>query len=85
MGKLVPPRLAGADWVDRKRLDDLATPVLIHDSVEAKGEQTLSKQQQSAILLFPLSYVPITVGGRLDEVVEKRRLANNIALLAVGF
>jgi hypothetical protein len=80
------------DWVDVTRLDELAGPALIHDRVEYveyKGEQTLSKKQQSAILRFPLSFVPITVPvtgfDYLAEVVDKRWLAEEIALRTVGF
>jgi hypothetical protein len=80
------------DWVNATRLDDLAEPALIHDRVEYveyKGEQTLSKKQQSAILRFPLSFVPITVPvtvfDHLAAVVDKRQLAKEIALRAVGF
>jgi hypothetical protein len=80
-----PMRPPENDWVDATRLDELATPALIHDRVESKGEQTLSKKQQRAILLFPLSFVPITVYDRLDEVVDKSWLAEEIALWAVGF
>jgi hypothetical protein len=76
--------LQQTDLVDPKRLDEFAAPALIHDCVEAKGEQTLSKQQQRAILAFPLSYVPITDRGRIDEIVDQGRLAKKIALSAVG-
>jgi hypothetical protein len=79
-----PGRAGQTDRVNPRRLDELATPALIHDRVETKGEQTLSKQQQRAILVFPLSYVPITDRGRLDGIVDKRRLAEKIALSAVG-
>ena len=70
--------------VDPRRLDELAGIALIHDRVETKGEQTLSKQQQRAILLFPLSYVPITNCGHLDKVLDKRLLTEKIALSTVG-
>jgi hypothetical protein len=83
-----PPQ--GNDWVvDAARLDELAGPALIHDRVESKGEQTLSKKQQSAILRFPLNFVPITVPVKgfdsLVAVVDKRCLAEEIARRTVGF
>lgn len=43
----------------------------------------MSKKQERAILAFPLSYVPITERGRLTDVVDKRRLAEKIAVSAV--
>lgn len=73
------------DWVDATRLNKLAAPALIHDRVESRGEQILSKQQQRAILLFPLNFVPITVYGQLDAVVDKKWLTAEIALRTVGF
>jgi hypothetical protein len=79
-----PDRSRETDRVDPRRLDELAGIALIHDRVETKGEQTLSKQQQRAILLFPLSYVPITKCGHLDKVVDKRLLTEKIALSTVG-
>jgi hypothetical protein len=79
------PNPPNPDWVGVTRLDELAGPALIHDLVEYKGEQTLSKKQQSAILRFPLNFVPITVRDRLDEVVDKRWLAEEIARRTVGF
>ena len=73
-----------SDRVGPRKLDELAAGALIHDCVEIKGKQTLSKQQQRAILLFPLSYVPITNCGHLDKVVDQRLLAEKIALSTVG-
>ena len=73
------------DWVDATRLNKLAAPALIHDRVESRGEQILSKQQQRAILLFPLNFVPITVYGQLDAMIDKKWLTAEIALRTVGF
>jgi hypothetical protein len=73
------------DWVDATRLNKLAKSALIHDRVESRGEQTLSKKQQRAILLFPLNFVPITVNDQFDVVVDKKWLTAEIALRTVGF
>jgi hypothetical protein len=72
------------DRVDPMRLYALAGQALITASVEGSGEQSLSKEKQREILAFPLSYVPITYRGRLDEVVDKGQLAEKIASSAVG-
>ena len=77
-----PPDPAN-DRVDAAQLHRLAGPALIADSVESEGERTMSKMQEREILAFPLSYVPITERGRLTDVVDKRRLAEKIAISAV--
>jgi hypothetical protein len=69
--------------VDAPGLHTLAGPTLIAESVEYEGDRIMSKEQQRSILVFPLSYVAITVRGRLTDVVDKRRLADKIALSTV--
>ena len=77
------PRDPPDDRVDAARLHTLAGAALIDESVEPEGDRIMPKKQQRAILAFPLSYVPITERGRLTDVVDKRRLAEKIAISAV--
>jgi hypothetical protein len=75
---------AGEERVDRDTLQELAGRALITESVLSEGEQTLSSRQQRAVLAFPLRYVPITRRGTLEELIDRSRLAERIALSAVG-
>ncbi len=70
--------------VDKALLAHLAGPVLTTESVEADDMRTLSSQQQRAILVFPLAYVPITNRGRLVSVADGKRLDRRIALAATA-
>jgi hypothetical protein len=86
--ELDPSRAEGArvteERVDLGTLQALAGRALIVDSVSSEGPRILSNRQQRAVLAFPLPYVPITDRGRLDELVDRSRLAERIALSAVG-
>lgn len=79
-----PSRAQSPERVDLKRLQTLAGRTLITASVQSEGERNLSKQQQRAILAFPLPFVPITDHRRLDQIVDRPRLADKIAHSAVG-
>jgi hypothetical protein len=72
------------ELVDAKRLDTLAGTELITNSVVSEGASVLSKQQQRAVLAFPLDYVPITCQGRLESIISKPRLCERVALSVVG-
>jgi hypothetical protein len=82
--RLDAPRAQSPERVDLKKLQALAGRTLITDSVPSEGGRTLSSQEQRAIIAFPLPYVPITDHGRLDEIVDRLRLAEKIALQATS-
>jgi hypothetical protein len=44
----------------------------------------LSSEQQHAVRAFPLAYVPITDRSRPEELVDRSRLAERIALSVIG-
>jgi hypothetical protein len=85
---LNPNRAEGAqapvERVDLRALQALAGRELIAESVPSEGQRVFSSRQQRAILAFPLPYVPMTDRGRLDEIVDRSRLAERIALSTVG-
>jgi hypothetical protein len=85
---LNPNRAEGAqapeERVDLGALQALAGRELIAESVSSEGQRVFSSRQQRAILAFPLPYVPMTDRGRLDEIVDRSRLAERIALSTVG-
>lgn len=70
--------------VDARRLGTMAGPVLLTASVAAEDGPNLSRRQQRIILAYPLNYVPITSQRRLESIVSKPRLAENIARSVVG-
>jgi hypothetical protein len=72
------------DRVDISTLQALAGQALITESVSSEGERVLSSRQQRAVLAFPLPYVPITDRGKLEELVDRSRLAERIAFSVVG-
>jgi hypothetical protein len=86
--ELDPSRAEGSrvteERVDLSTLQALAGRALITESVPSEGERTLSSRQQRAILAFLLPYVPITDRSRLDEIVDRARLAERIALSVTG-
>jgi hypothetical protein len=88
MQELDPSRAEGArvteERVEITTLQALAGRALITESVPSEGERTLSSRQQRAVLAFPLPYVPITDRSRLDEIVDRSRLAERIALSVTG-
>jgi hypothetical protein len=73
-----------SERVDEERLLTLAGRALVTASVQSEPGATLSRQQQRAILAFPLAYVPITNQRKLDQIVDKGLLAYRIARVAVG-
>lgn len=85
---LNPNRAEGAqapvERVDIRTLQALAGQALVAESVPSEGQRILSNRQQRAVLAFPLAYVPVTDRGRLDEIVDRSRLAERIALSTVG-
>jgi hypothetical protein len=78
-----PTRTKKNEKVDQERLETLAGNTLINDSVVSDGEQTLSKEEQRSILLFPLSYVPITCRGNLSQIIDREKFAEKLAFSLV--
>jgi hypothetical protein len=87
-----PPNASGpvvsgpsVDQVDRARLSHLAGEALITESIEVDVGEALSRRERLDIVAFPLTYVPITNRrGRLEVVLDKRRIARSMGFSAVG-
>jgi hypothetical protein len=76
------PKLKQEDYVNVRRLDDLAGDTLERGSVSLGASGVLSAQEQREIISFPLTLVPATRDREFERVLDKTRLAERIAMAA---
>jgi hypothetical protein len=76
--------MASNERIDSSPLEAICGGTLVTASVASDGGSTLSKERQREALGFPLPFVPVTLRGRLEDILDRRRLAEMIAASSVG-